>query len=338
MLKDHWVLTLLLGDAISLVLLMGATVLGFRIARRWDSDSSSELQLSLERESYLVSTIITYVFGFELLSLWLFIVSVNDHFPPLIRGAMCGTGSLNANQFGWLALGLKIAEFVLLSLWLSLHLLDRRVPEYPLTKEKFFALLVLAPLVIAAAVVQLLYVLNIDPSIITTCCSVTFGSFSANGIGSAFATKIDERVIVASFMVIGIAFVATNVLHYFDKGRVRTVTSFVVPVVGPAFGAIALFVVTHHYAKYVYGLPSHHCPFDMLWWQYYFVGYAIYGLLAAALISSLIVGVMSVSSRKQLLHREANRMSGTASMWGATSSALLLILLEGIEVLWKANV
>jgi hypothetical protein len=41
---------------------------GFQILRRWNIQSGSEAQLVLERKTYLISTLLTYVFGFELLS------------------------------------------------------------------------------------------------------------------------------------------------------------------------------------------------------------------------------------------------------------------------------
>ena len=47
-----------------------STFYGIRILRRWDLSSGSELQLGLERRTYLISTLLTYVFGFELLSLF----------------------------------------------------------------------------------------------------------------------------------------------------------------------------------------------------------------------------------------------------------------------------
>ena len=50
---------------------------GFQILRRWDIQSGSEAQLVLERKTYLISTLLTYVFGFELLSLFLYIFTVD---------------------------------------------------------------------------------------------------------------------------------------------------------------------------------------------------------------------------------------------------------------------
>jgi hypothetical protein len=64
---------------------------GIRIVRRWDILSGSELQLTLERRTYLISTFLSYIFGFQLLSLFLFIFTT-DELHPFFVGAMCAAG------------------------------------------------------------------------------------------------------------------------------------------------------------------------------------------------------------------------------------------------------
>jgi hypothetical protein len=50
---------------------------GVRIIRHWDIDSGSEYQLDLERRTYLISTLMAYAMGFQLLSLFLFIYTAD---------------------------------------------------------------------------------------------------------------------------------------------------------------------------------------------------------------------------------------------------------------------
>ena len=90
---------------------------GVQILRRWDIKSGSELQLILERKTYLISTLLAYLFGFQLLSLFLYIFTV-DQLNTFFVGAMCAAGSLYANDFGYPALILKMINFLLAGVWL----------------------------------------------------------------------------------------------------------------------------------------------------------------------------------------------------------------------------
>ena len=51
---------------------------GVQILRRWNIKSGSELQLILERKTYLISTLLAYLFGFQLLSLFLYVFTVDQ--------------------------------------------------------------------------------------------------------------------------------------------------------------------------------------------------------------------------------------------------------------------
>ena len=126
---------------------------GIRIIRRWDILSGSELQLSLERRTYLISTFLSYIFGFQLLSLFLFIFTA-DQLHPFFVGAMCAAGSLYANSFGYPVLLLKILNFFMAGLWLILNHADNQASDYPLIRKKYIFLLALAPFILAEAVLQ----------------------------------------------------------------------------------------------------------------------------------------------------------------------------------------
>src|SRR5512145_1672352 len=134
------ILALLCGSILALLMLVYAGGLGVKILRRWDFRSSSEEQLVLERKTYLVSTIVSYALGFEIFSILLFVFTV-DEIHTLFVGAMCATGSLNANPLGWYALYAKIAVFFAAALWLALNYLDGRAEDFPLVKRKFALLL-----------------------------------------------------------------------------------------------------------------------------------------------------------------------------------------------------
>src|SRR5512147_2844595 len=130
------IIALVLGSGITLLLLTYAAGLGVKILKNWDIESSSEGQLALERKTYLVSTLVRYGLFFEIVSAFLFIYTADD-LHNLLVGAMCATGSLNANSFGFPALYAKIMVFFISAAWIAIDSLDNRAEDYPLTKRKY---------------------------------------------------------------------------------------------------------------------------------------------------------------------------------------------------------
>jgi len=179
------ILALLVGTSIVLAMLLYAGWLGARILARWDFGSSSEAQLSLERRTFLVSTIATYALGFQVASALLFLYTVDD-IHALFTGAMCATGSLNAAPGGWAVLVLKIVVVLLSLVWIALNRLDQRAGDFPVVRAKYLGLLVLAPLVAADLALEVRYFSALRPEIITSCCGALF-SESGSGVASEVA-------------------------------------------------------------------------------------------------------------------------------------------------------
>jgi len=122
-----------------------AAAIGLRILMRWDLSSGSEEQLRLERRTYLVSTVMAYLLGFEIFSLFLFIYTA-DHIHPLFVGAMCAAGALHANGWGYPTLVLKLVNVLLSGVWLIVNHTDNQAPDYPIIRFKYRWLLVVTAL------------------------------------------------------------------------------------------------------------------------------------------------------------------------------------------------
>ena len=94
------VIALLTGSLLVGLMVAYAAFWGWRIIDGWDLQSGSERQIALEKKTYLVSTLMTYAFGFQVLSFFLF-VYVADDLHRLFVGAMCAAGTLNVNEYGY---------------------------------------------------------------------------------------------------------------------------------------------------------------------------------------------------------------------------------------------
>mgnify|MGYP005847073193 CR=1 FL=1 len=270
------IISLLAGSALVSLMLIHSCIIGSRILWRWDLRSGSELQLSLERRTYLISTIMTYALGFQLLSLFLFIYTV-DRLAVLFVGAMCAAGSLNANSWGYPTLILKIVNFLLAGLWLIVNYTDNRGYDYPLIRLKYVLLLLITPLVAVETAFQSAYFMGLEPNVITSCCGTLFTSDSG-GVTSGITALPHLPIEVAFYSSIPVT-LALGVWFY-RSGRGLALFALMNGVV-LASSVLALMTFV---SLYVYELPTHHCPFCLLHGEYGHVGYPLYmSILAGAL-------------------------------------------------------
>ena len=147
--------------------------------RHWDIRSGSQRQLELERRTYLVSTLLGFVFVTQLVALLLFVFNA-DRMSVMFVGAMCAVGTLNVNPFGFPALLAQILVFFLASSWLVVNDVDTRARDYPLARIKYGLLLAILPFVVAALSLQLRYFLGLKADVITSCCGSLFSTESSN--------------------------------------------------------------------------------------------------------------------------------------------------------------
>lgn len=322
----------LLGSAflISLMFLY-ASFYGFRIIRHWDIKSGSELQLRLERSTYLISVILSYVLVFQLGSLFLFIFTA-EKLHTLFVGAMCAAGTLQANSFGYPALILKSANFLIAFVWLVINHTDSRATDYPYTKVKYALLLVLAPLVLVESALLILYISGLDPDVITSCCGTIFneGTSGADlGLGTGLAS-FDPHASLAVYLG-SIAVALALGAYAFVRGRAH------VP-----YSAVSMFVflsgivaMVSCISPYVYELPTHHCPFCVLQAEYGYVGYVFYLTLLLGAGSGLGAGALGMLRKTESLAAELPSISRRLVAWSAAMFAANAGMT--IYLVWTSN-
>lgn len=280
------VLALVLGSGLVLCLMVAASWVGLRVLAGWDFASSSEEQLALERATSLVTSLAGWALGFEVVAGLLLVYTVED-LHGLFVGAMCATGSLNANPIGWTLLAVKLLLVALSAVWLAFNSLDQRAGDFPIIRGKYLGLLLLTPLVAADLYLQLRYFGGLDPEVITSCCGSLF-SESGGGVASEIAGLPAVTMMWVLYGSLAV-FVATGAGCLLSPARLLrpALAALSVVVLGAALVSTVSFV-----SLYVYQLPTHHCPFDMLQAQYRFVGYALYTSLFSGAFFGLLPGLV----------------------------------------------
>ena len=286
------VIALLASSGLISLLVLYSARHAIRIYRKWDLKSGSSLQLELERRTYLISTVLAYVFGFQLISLFLFIYTA-DSLCTLFTGAMCAAGTLQVNRFGYPVLFLKVLNFILAGLWLIMNNTDNRAEDYPLIRPKYLFLLVLTPLIIADTVLQARYFLGLHPDVITSCCGSLFsGSDNTFSDLAAFPPAIMK----ALFSVVMVAVLAASAFFYKTGKR-----GYLLPLLSIAAFLVAAASMLSFIGPYIYELPTHHCPFCLLQEGYGYVGYFLYAALFCGTVAGMGVGVLILFRNKPSL-------------------------------------
>lgn len=279
------IIALCIGSLLTGAILLCASFYALRIIRHWDLSSGSELQVTLEHRTYLISTIMACSMLFQVLSLFLFIHTV-DNLSPLFKGTMCAAGTLNLNMFGYPALLLKITSFFLAGLWLIINHIDNQGYDYPLIRIKYRLLLLLTPLALAETVVQGSYFYLLKPHVITSCCGSIFGAESERGL-TPFLTQIPPIPLLAVLAGILTLLLLTG-FRFYRNGHGAVLFSALSMAAFICGGAAMLSALP----VYVYALPSHHCPFCMLHREYDFVGYIFYATLLGGVVCGVSAGIL----------------------------------------------
>lgn len=300
MILNPAVIALLTAAALIAAMVLYATWHAGRILDHWDLSSGSELQLALERRTYLISTLLTYALLFQALSLVL-LVYVADSLHVQIAGAMCAVGTFHVNSYGYATLILKIINFLLAGLWLILNHVDTRGYDYPLIRVKYALLMVLALPLVVESVHLWLYFLSFESDVITSCCGSLFSAGSKT-VSAELAT-LPPRPTLAVFAA---SIVAT---FYFGLRLLRGQS------LGYAFGvaaalvfAAALPAIIAYIAPLFYELPHHHCPFCLLHAEYHYIGYALYPSLFIGALAGMGCGLLAAFRTRPSLAQAVPRL------------------------------
>lgn len=278
------VLALLLISLLVSAMGLYAGYYALRILGRWDPACGSESQLELERRTYLVSTIMTYILSFELMSLFLFIYTADD-IHTLFTGAMCAAGTLAVNSFGYPVLLLKIVNFLLAGVWLIINHTDNRGYDYPLIRFKYKLLNMIVPMLLLESVLLFAYFAGVRPEIITSCCGSLF-SQESTGFSGDLAALPHRPMQVAFFS--SMAVTLFSAAWFYLKGRCGVLFSIAAGVTFLITAASVLSFI----CLYIYELPTHHCPFCLLQQEYGYIGYVLYAPLLGGAVAGIGTGML----------------------------------------------
>lgn len=318
MLGNSWSIALLICSGGTLFVIGLACITGLRILLRWDPASDSEEQIELEGRTWLAAALVESGMLVQFVSLFLLVAAAAD-FAGMIAGAMCATGSLLANEYGQPSLYLKIGGLFLSGFWIVMHRLDLCSEYSPLVRIKFSYLLLLLPFLIVDSFFLASYLYHLDPDIITSCCGVIFADKAVRT--SFLALAVSPETVIATFYfsaVLAFIFGWISMRSSNGLGVQHLGLSLSYALLWFVHFIAALMAITMVFSSYIYAMPHHNCPFDILHEEYNYIGIPIYITLFGGAFLGMSNGVAAIFHNKPGLAgplARFQRLAIKSSMW-----------------------
>ena len=290
-LLSNQVIVYLLSEATLFILLTIAFIVSLKVLLKWDFESFTPFQFALERQAYLVSTIILFAFIMKFFLVVFFIFSI-DTLSLILPGAMCGAGVIKANLYGSYLLILKLFILFVLTLWIYVHTYDIRTKNHQWFKQKSWLFSFIFVLIIIELVLDFSYFTHIDTNIPVSCCSVLFGQLEG---ANPLPFGLNVSLLLVLFYLLYVLVILT-IKNGYNLLYILTNIFFVF---------IAYYAVVYFFGTYIYQLPTHKCPFCMFQSEYYYIGYLLWGSLfigtyigLSDAVSTIWLGKSDIRSKK----------------------------------------
>lgn len=160
-----------------LALMLFSATKAYSISRK-SSKASLEEKYSLEKEYYLLSTVVWIIMITRVVASGLF-WATNESLIALIPGAMCQFGVNQAGTpYSWIDNGVKLIVIMVYGIWLTLDFINRRTKGSPLLASLSRLFILMTPLLLLDTVLDLIFYSSLNP-VTVPCCRVIFDATSA---------------------------------------------------------------------------------------------------------------------------------------------------------------
>lgn len=260
-------------------------VLSIQIILRWDFDATTPLQYSLEKKSYLGSTIIKYMFYIKL-PLFMFFIFTLDKLSFILPGAMCGAGVVNSSDYATILFFLKIINLYLFAYWIVLDAQDMMDEMHRRLKKKFIIFTLLFVLLLIEVSLEILMFSSIDVKSVVDCCGEIFSNNDDTYL--SYVLNLSPALLLTLFY--------TNFVLMLLAGFKKS--SHLFSFFNLFFILTSMVSLIAFFGTYIYELPTHHCPFCFLQYEYKYVGYFLYGFLFVGTFNGLVVGFIRFQEKE----------------------------------------
>jgi hypothetical protein len=281
-LLQPWIAFRLVAGLVAAGLFVRGAWTSSRVLRYFDVTRASEGQLALERQAELAAAFVRVATVVQVALLALSMLA-SDRLSGGIRGAMCGYGVFSASAWGFRALVVTVLVAVLAGVLAQLYAFDARVRGMDLVRPLAIATVALAPFAVADFAINTLFALDLDLSVVASCCSVQLDAVAA-GAASNGVYASGPRVLTTIAAPIAIALSVAVAL--FAARRPRAPIVILAGALSACAFPLALGASIFEVAPHAFEIPQHVCPFCLLKASVYWIGYPLFGTILLAVVWS----------------------------------------------------
>jgi hypothetical protein len=284
MIRHPLLIAVLVGDLLSLLLLLAAAKTAFKIAIEWAPHSAASRQIRLERAAETGALTARFALAAFFVASLVLVVAITNVLPAVIPGAMCGTGVLQATGgFGGPALFLRLIVFGIIYIWLSLEKLNILRPDRPLTQRNARVLLLLLPFHLLAVSTTMQAVFRIDTHQPVDCCAVVYDQFRNLAVAQQTA-GIPNTLWLWIFWTLTILLVLSGLQAWRAEPSGRVKAAGWMALLALLWVPAAAVVLIKVFSAYYYQVLHHHCPWCLFLSDHKFVGIPLFFTLAVVVL------------------------------------------------------
>ncbi|UCD77171.1 MAG: hypothetical protein JSW26_17305 [Desulfobacterales bacterium] len=277
-------IAVLVGDLLSLLLLLAAAKTAFKITIQWAPQSATSQQIQLERAAETSVLTAKFALGIFFASTLVLIVGITNVLPALIPGAMCGTGVLQATDgLGGRALVFRLLLLGIIYIWLNIEKLNILQPHRPLTQRNARILLLVLPFHLLAASTTMQAVYRMDTHQPVDCCAVVYDQVR-NLASAQQAAGIPDTLWLLIFWTLTIPLVFGGLRAWRAEPSAQVKATGWMALLALLWVPAAAVVLIRVFAAYYYQVLHHHCPWCLFLSDHKFVGIPLFFTLAVVVL------------------------------------------------------
>ncbi len=318
-LLEPWVFLRVIAGVVATALLVRASFTALTVIRRFDVMRATEGQLALERRVELAATFVRVGAAAQVVALLLSALAA-DKLSRGIRGAMCAYGTFNSSPWGFRALAASLVAALAAGTLAQLFAFDARVRGMELVRPLAWATLLVAPLAAIDLVLQIVFLLDLDLSVVASCCSVQLDAVASARTGTASGPR------VASVVLAAIAGATSIALALACARRPRRPLAVLTGALASLALPLGLAAVVLQIAPYAFEVPQHHCPFCLLRPDVAAIGYPLFGAMLLGAIWLFGAGASALLARAPTLRESWSTFASSRFRRGAIAWVVCTVM------------